>query len=191
MKRSGVPFAIPVFFALSLAGLLPLGGCQNRQATAELTIAVNAGVEGDALKAAAADYQEHFGVRMHVVELPYANLFEKQLIDLVSATGAYDVIMLDAPWFPRYVEDDRLTPLEPMFEQRGLPGPDPDFLPACLAICRHPYQSGQLFALPYVGNSQLFFYRQDLFDKYGLEAPATWSEVLRAARVILEGEAGM
>ncbi|MCH7766493.1 MAG: extracellular solute-binding protein, partial [Acidobacteria bacterium] len=170
MKRNEIPFTVPIFFALLLAGLLPLGGCQSRQATAELTIAVNAGVEGDALKAAAADYQERFGVRMHVVELPYANLFEKQLVDLVSATGAYDVIMLDDPWFPRYVEDDRLTPLEPMFEQRGLPGPDPDFLPACLAVCRHPYQSGQLFALPYVGNSQLFFYRRDLFDKYGLEA---------------------
>ena len=191
MKRSGVPFAIPVFFALLLAGLLPLGGCQNRQATAELTIAVNAGVEGDALKAAAADYQERFGVRMHVVELPYANLFEKQLVDLVSATGAYDVIMLDDPWFPRYVQGDRLTPLEPLFEQRGLPGPDSDFLPACLAVCRHPYRTGALFALPYVGNSQLFFYRRDLFDKYGLKAPAIWSEVLRAARVISEGEAGM
>jgi multiple sugar transport system substrate-binding protein len=191
MKRNEIPFAVPIFFALLLAGLLPLGGCQSRQAMAELTIAVNAGVEGDALKAAAADYQERFGVRMHVVELPYANLFEKQLVDLVSATGAYDVIMLDDPWFPRYVEDDRLAPLEPMFEQRSLPGPDPDFLPACLAVCRHPYQSGQLFALPYVGNSQLFFYRRDLFDKYELEAPATWSEVLRAARVISEGEAGM
>lgn len=191
MKRNEIPFTVPIFFVLLLAGLLPLGGCQSRQATAELTIAVNAGVEGDALKAAAADYQERFGVRMHVVELPYANLFEKQLVDLVSATGAYDVIMLDDPWFPRYVEDDRLAPLEPMFKQRSLPGPDPDFLPACLAVCRHPYQSGQLFALPYVGNSQLFFYRRDLFDKYGLEAPATWSEVLRAARVISEGEAGM
>ena len=177
-----------ILAALPLSAVLTLTACQPQQTSPELTLAVNAGVEGDALKAAAGDYAKRFGVRIHVVELPYANLFEKQLVDLVTGTGAYDVIMLDDPWFPRYAESGQLTPLEPLFQKRGLPGPDNDFLPPCLALCRHPYASGTLYALPYVGNSQLFFYRKDLFDKYRLAAPTTWNDVLRAARILSRGE---
>jgi len=176
-----------VFLLLTLAVLL-LGACQPSPPVPQLTIAVNAGVEGDALKAAAADYEQRFGVRVQIVELPYANLFEKQLVDLLNRTGAYDVLMLDDPWMPRYAATGELTPLEPLYAQKAPTGPDSDFLAPCLAVCRHPYGNGNLYALPYVGNSQLFFYRQDLFEKYGLAAPKTWAEVGRAARAILRGE---
>src|SRR5207249_9327158 len=54
--------------------------------------------------------------------------------------------------------------------------PDPDFLKSCLAVC---LQDGAYYALPYVGNSQMFFYRRDL-----MTAPATWSEVLASAKKI-------
>jgi hypothetical protein len=46
-----------------------------------LTIAVNAGVEGSALKAAALNGNAAAGPH-RVVELPYANLFEKESLDL-------------------------------------------------------------------------------------------------------------
>jgi len=177
---------------LKLLALLLLGGsllgCQQRESKPGLTIAVNAGVEGDALKAAARDYERRFGIRTQIVELPYTNLYEKQLVDLVTGTGAYDVIMLDDPWFSRYAESGQLTPLEPLFQKRGSPGPDSDFLAPCLALCQHPYMKGPLYALPYVGNSQLFFYRKDLFEKYRLAPPSTWGEVLRAVRIISSGE---
>jgi multiple sugar transport system substrate-binding protein len=55
-------------------------------------------------------------------------------------------------------------------------------------LCRHPYETGALYALPYVGNSQLFFYRKDLFEKHSLKGPATWQDVLTAAKVIHENE---
>src|SRR5580698_2456523 len=138
--------------------LLLLAGCSSSQKT--LTIAVNAGVEGSALKAAAQEWGELRKTRVEVVELPYANLFEKESLDLASRTGAYDVIMLDDPWFPKLVGDGGLTPLPRE--------PDADFLPSCLAVCRHPSGSQNFYALPYVGNSQLFFYRKDLFEKYKL-----------------------
>ncbi|HEU5130681.1 MAG TPA: extracellular solute-binding protein, partial [Pyrinomonadaceae bacterium] len=44
--------------------------------------------------------------------------------------------------------------------------------------------------LPYVGNSQLFFYRKDLFEKHSLNPPATWDDVLAAAKTIQEKETG-
>ena len=184
---SKLAVAVTAFVVL----LAPLHGCQRQggDGARRLTLAVNSGVEGDALKAAARDYEAQTGVRVEIAEFPYANLFEKELIDLNAAAGAYDLIMLDDPWFPRFATQDFLTDLAPLFERRGVTtGPDADFVPTSLALCRHPYETGALLALPYVGNSQLFFYRKDLFAKHSLSAPATWDDVLASARAIHERE---
>jgi multiple sugar transport system substrate-binding protein len=154
----------------------------------QLTLAVNSGVEGDALKQAALDYEKQTGIHINIAEFPYANLFEKELVDLNARTGAYDLIMLDDPWFPRFAAHDLLSDLKPFYDKRGQPGPDGDFVANSLALCRNPYQSGALYALPYVGNSQLFFYRKDIFQKHSLKEPANWDEVLAAARLIQERE---
>ncbi len=154
--------------------MMLLAGCGNEPSA--LTIAINAGVEGDALKAAAGEWGARNRTRVEIVELPYANLFEKELLDLTSRTGAYDIIMMDDPWFPRMAENSQLAPLDKQ--------PDADFLTSCLDVCREPYRTGAYYALPYVGNSQLFFYRKDLFDKHSLAAPATWNDVLAAAKKI-------
>ena len=180
MKRLGKIFGLSI--------LVLAAGCSRGPAGPRLIVAINAGVEGEALKAATRDYQRIRGVRMEIVELPYANLFEKALLDLVSRTGAYDVIMMDDPWFPRLASEEKLAPLEPLYQQEAVAGPDPDFVPASLAICHEPYPRGRLYALPYVGNSQIFFYRKDLFDRHGLEAPKTWNEALEAARRIGQAE---
>jgi multiple sugar transport system substrate-binding protein len=152
-----------------------LASCSRPGSDKVLTIAVNAGVEGSALKTAAHEWGELRGTRIEVVELPYANLFEKESLDLQSRTGAYDVIMLDDPWFPKLAADLTALPRPP----------DADFLASTLAVCRN---AGNFFALPYVGNSQLYFYRKDLFDKYKLGAPDRWDKILADAKTIGAGE---
>ena len=163
-------------------------GCAQQNTQRQLTLAVVSGVEGEALKQAATDYEAQTGIRINVAQFPYANLFDKELIDLNARTGAYDLIMLDDPWFPRFAAGQFLTDLAPLLQKRGLSGPDADFLEPSIALCRHPYQTGALHALPYVGNSQLFFYRKDLFAKHSLSEPATWDGVLSAAKTIQEKE---
>jgi multiple sugar transport system substrate-binding protein len=179
---------VPLLSAVTVIVLVVLVGCQSAgtDGAKQLSIAVNSGVEGDALKAAARDYETKTGVRINVAEFPYANLFEKELIDLQAGTGAYDLIMLDDPWFPRFASRDFLTDLTPLLQNRGASGPDTDFVATSIALCREPYETGKLFALPYVGNSQLFFYRKDRFEQDGLKPPATWDDVLAAAKSIHE-----
>src|SRR6185503_16553157 len=108
-----------------------LPGCRTNQPTnsKQLTLAVNSGVEGDALKQAALDYEKQTGVHINIAEFPYANLFEKELLDLNAHTGAYDLIMLDDPWFPKFGNQQLLTELTPLLESRGQKGPDADFVP--------------------------------------------------------------
>lgn len=166
-----------------------VGSCKGAGSDSKrLTLAVNSGVEGDALKQAALDYQTLTGVQLEIAEFPYDNLFEKELIDLTAATGAYDLIMLDDPWFPRFANEQVLVDLTPFYQKRGQAGPDEDFVPSSIALCKQPYETGELYALPYVGNSQLFFYRKDLFEKHNLKEPETWDDVLTAAKTIDERE---
>ena len=136
---------------------------------------MNAGVEGTALKLAAQEWGAGHGTHVEVVELPYANLFEKEELDLTSRTGAYDVIMMDDPWFPLMSDNGNLAELPRQ--------PDSDFLPTCVQVCQRAADD-RYFALPYVGNAQLFFYREDLFQKYGIAPPKTWDDVLAAAKTI-------
>jgi len=168
--------------------LLLAVSCTTQPPRKQLTLAVVSGVEGEALKQAARDYETQTGMHIEIAEFPYTNLFEKELIDLKARTGAYDLIMLDDPWFPRFANENVLTELTPLLQKRGQSGPDSDFVEASLAVCRHPFQTGALYAFPYVGNSQLFFYRKDLFEKHSLKAPATWDDALAAAKTIHEKE---
>src|ERR1044072_4282220 len=110
------------------------------------------------------------------------------MVDLLAQTGRDELIMLDDPWFPRFTASDLLADLAPLYQKRNQPGPDDDFVSTSLALCKHPYETGALYALPYVGNSQLFFYRKDLFQKYNLKEPETWDDVLAAAHAIDEHE---
>ena len=171
-----------------LASLLVFASCSTTQQPnrKQLTLAVVSGVEGEALKQAALDYETKTGTHINIAEFPYANLFEKELIDLKARTGAYDLIMLDDPWFPRFANEQLLAPLAlPPAEKLES---ESDFVEMSMALCRHPYQTGTLHALPYVGNSQLFFYRKDLFEKHSLKPPATWDDVRVAAKTIHEKE---
>jgi multiple sugar transport system substrate-binding protein len=164
---------------------------QQQTSRKELTVAAVSGPEADALRQAALDYEAQTGVHLNISEFPYASLFDKEMIDLNARTGAYDLIMLDDPWFPIFASKQFLTELTPLLQKRGQNGPDSDFVDTSIALCRHPYQTGSLYALPYVGNSQLFFYRKDLFEKHKLKPPATWDDVLTAAKTIQEKETGM
>ena len=94
----------------------------------QLTVAAISGVEGEALKQAALDYEAQTGVHLSVTEFPYANLFDKEMIDLNARTGAYDLIMLDDPWFPTFASKQFLTELTPLLQKRGQNGPDSDFV---------------------------------------------------------------
>lgn len=172
-----------ILFAILIS--LVLVNCRPQNGSGKsLTIAINSGVEGDALRQAAKDYEQQTGIHINIAEFPYANLFEKELIDLNARTGAYDLIMLDDPWFPKFASLNVLTNLGPLLQKRGKTDPENDFVASSMALCRNPYQTGALNALPYVGNSQLFFYRKDLFQKHNLKPPSTWDEVLAAANVI-------
>jgi len=50
---------------------------------------------------------------------------------------------------------------------------------------------GKRYGIPILNNIMLFFYREDIFDKYGIEPPTTFEEFVEYARMINENEPNM
>ena len=149
----------------------------------KIVVAARKGTYSEGLKLAAKEYEAKTGIKVEVVEFDYAGLHEKLAQEVVQATGAYDVVMMDDPWLPEFASSGLLVPLDSLLAQRG--GVDPDFIGSAVNVCRY---KGKLYAIPYVGNVQLFVYNKQLFAKYGLPEPKTWGDVLHAAEVIHDKE---
>jgi multiple sugar transport system substrate-binding protein len=183
MRLRGLLVAIFVLF---------IGGITLAAAPVRLVFMGRDGPYEAAMKLAISLYKM---VRPHVtieyLGLPWAGLREKITIELVEGRGTFDLVILDDPWTPEFLPAGLLEPLEPWFARIGQ-ALSPDFIAPALALGRWPYPDGTLYALPIVGNVQLFAYRKDLFEKHGLShPPKTWTEVVAAARLIQEKEPGV
>jgi len=160
-------------FALLLVGALP----SSAKVTARLAIAGRDGGYGKALELAVRMFKEaNPDVRIEQLKPPYGSLYEKLVISFREKSGAYDLVMLDDTWATEYMANGWFLDLE----GAGLRGDD-DFISTALSVGRYPYKTGSLYALPIVGNVELFAYRKDLFGKYNLGEPKTWLDVLEAA----------
>ena len=180
-----------------LAVLAPLGGCQQGGPTSsggggakQLSLAVNSGVEGDALKAAARDYEAQTGVRVQIAEFPYANLFEKELVDLQARDGRIRPHHARRPVVPALRHAELLTDLTPLYEKSSCAAPDEDFVSTSLALCREPYETGDALRAPLRRQlAALLLPQRPLREALPDGRPRRWDDVLAAARTIHEREA--
>lgn len=150
-----------------------------------LTIAGRDGEFAAALEVAVEAFQEaHHGVEVERLELTGGGLLETVTIAMREGSTAYDVIMLDDPWAPQFMSNGWLTNLDAMG------GVDEDFVKPARDVSRHPTGTGPYYAVPFVGNVELFAFNSAIFEKHGLSAPQTWDDVLAAAQTInTSGEA--
>lgn len=170
----------------------PSGGGGESEEMVTLTIAGRDGAYGDGMDLAAEAFMaENPNVEIEVLKLSGSALFEQTVVDLRSGTSSYDIILIDDPNAPQYMAAGWLADLDEMFQARGIE-PDEDFIDPTLMLGRYPYaEDGTLYALPHVGNVELFAYRRDLFEKHGLASPETWDAVMTAAEALAENEPGV
>lgn len=143
------------------------------------------GTYEEAMRVAIEQYQElNPNVSIEYLGLPWSGLREKITVELVEGRGDFDLIILDDPWTAEFLPAGFLEDLGPWFEKTGKELSD-DFIDSLLNLGRWPYPNGAQYALPIVGNVQLFAYRQDLFEEHGLNhPPATWTDAVEAAKII-------
>jgi multiple sugar transport system substrate-binding protein len=152
-----------------------------------LVIAGRDGAFASAVKLAAESYKaKNPGIEIQQLELAGGPLLEKETIALREKSGAYDVIMLDDIWAPEFMSKGWLADLDKLGG-----GVSEDFVRPARDVSRHPVGEGPYFAVPFVGNVEMYAYRQDLFDKYGIARPENWAQVRAAAEAIQSKEQGV
>lgn len=177
-------FVMKTLLSTLLAGAVMFGA--TAASAEKLVIAGRDGAFAQALKIATEAFKaKNPGVEFETLELTGGGLLEKVTIAMREGSGAYDVIMVDDPWAPEFMSKGWLADLAP------LGGVDPDHIAPTRDVSRFPVGTGAYYAVPMVGNVAMFAYNKAMFDKHGLKAPASWTEVLADAETISKAEKGV
>jgi len=182
MKAMAVFAASAMFLAACSAGnnATASGGGSN----VTLTIAAVQGVEDTGLKALAPMYTAKTGVKINIVEAPYADLYTKLVNAFQANDATYDLAMMDDPWMPKFGTMGALTPLEPLGIQK-----DTDIAQVVWDVGTWPPPRGPvppsekdktkaLLGVTIVGNVEMFMWRKDITPN----GPASYDEVLSNAK---------
>lgn len=93
-----------------------------------------------------------------------------------------DIIAVDVIWPGDFAARGWIAPIEDYFSAEELA----EYIPGFLAAAQ---TDGHTYAIPLYIDGIHLFYRADLLEKYGFEAPTTWEDLIMQAEAIVEGEA--
>lgn len=146
---------------------------------AKLVVAARGGSHVDVLNAVKADFEAENNCTIEILGLEATDLKQKVSLDSQNEKGAYDLAMADDPWMPEFCEAGIFANLSELGYEE-----DADFVKASLDIGKYPYAKGDIYALPFAGNVQLFFYNKQVLDDAGFTVPETWEDVLKIAKAV-------
>jgi trehalose/maltose transport system substrate-binding protein len=143
----------------------------------------NGGIGAELDKAISAKFQQETGVEVQVIPRPadtndtyalYQRAFQGQ-------SAGLDVLMIDVVYPAAFAP--HLIDLQPKLGDMTK-----DMLKS---IVDNDTVDGHLVAMPYFGDNGFLYYRTDLLQKYGFNAPPkTWDELQQQAKKIMDGEKG-
>ncbi|MET9799353.1 sugar ABC transporter substrate-binding protein [Streptomyces sp. NPDC006368] len=105
-----------------------------------------------------------------------------KISNAVKAGNAPDLVSIEYPSLPEFVSQGALQDISAHF-------PDADrkkLLPQAVELTT---LGGKIWAVPFDAAPQAFYYRKDLFAKYGIETPATWAAFRTAAEKVKKADA--
>ena len=121
--------------------------------------------------------REHPGIHLSFVSLPENEARAKITADVSTQGGEFDVVMISNYETPMWSANGWLANLQPYIDRT--PGYDAnDFLPQLRATLSH---KGDLYSVPFYGESSFLMYRKDLMQKAGITMP-TRSEERRVGK---------
>jgi multiple sugar transport system substrate-binding protein len=138
----------------------------------------------------AKEWGEKTSATVNIDAIPYENLHEKQVLEMSSKTGTYDIVYVHPSWFGEYVEAGYLLPIDNFMKDTSLnpPGFSTDqYVPSIFTLGNY---KGQQYAFQDFIATVLLAYRKDVFEANGIPEPASWEDVLAAAEK-LNGKDGM
>ncbi len=154
-------------FSMLLASVLCLtavscgsnSGQSSNTSQPTITIAARDGSFSDVINAVKADFEVSHNCTVNVLSLSADEIRTKAIEDSEKDVGSYDIIMIDDPLMPEYIEKNLLCNLTRL----GYTD-DEDFVEKSRLLGKDPYPLGATYALPFSGNVQLIFYNKSVID---------------------------
>ena len=174
----GRTFGSTTIFAAALtAGLA--GGAE-----AQVTISISCsslGIELELCQAGAEAWAAETGNQVNLVSTPADANERLALYQTLLAAGSadIDVFQIDVVW-PGILAN-HLVDLNEHFPTEGLA----DHFESLVA---NNIVDGKLVAVPWFVDAGLLYFRRDLLEKHGREAPLSWAELTETAQAIIEAE---
>ena len=167
--------------------IVALAGCTaGANRGAELTVAVANNADMVLMQSLSAEFEAgHPGSKLNWVMLDENTLRQRVTTDIATHGGQFDVIMIGTYEAPIWAKKGWLTPIN------DLP-PNYDVNDLIKPVREGLSYGGQLYALPFYGESSMTFYRRDLFASKGLTMPAqpTYADIEKFARALTNKQAG-
>ncbi len=176
--------------ALWLLGLgLLVTGCERQPAAPRRQIrSIHSTGYAEAARILAAEFEQQTGIRVAVFEASLLSLREKELTDLMTRAGNYDVLQIAYQWegelFPHLRPLDDLAP--------GIASNLQDFIPTVRSNCGQ--WGARIYGLPMACDVITLLYRTDVFAARSaefqqqtgrpLQPPKTWPEYVEIARFL-------
>jgi len=173
---------------LTVAMLLSTMACgTNANSTAsnlkgaKITVLFMSGMYADSARSMVADFDKATGGKVTVVDLPYATMHDKVLLDFASNTGSYDVIDNACQWDGEFAP--YLQPLAPYMQKSKL---DASTFIDNVFNNAGKWQ-GTIMGIPAAASPYMMAYRTDLVK----QVPTTWDQYLAIAKQYTDPSKGM
>ena len=144
-----------------------------------------AGFYTDAMAELVADFEATHCAKVTIVNIDNSQLYDKQVIEMVGKTGAYDVVTLETAEKAEFAENGFILPIDDYLAAH----PEVDYADVAPILADMTTQyKGKIWGLPYYTYTAGYFGRCDLFEdpteqaafkeKYGydLAVPTTWEQ---------------
>lgn len=191
--------------ALGTAGLACTGwaGSALAQGTPDLSPYRNARInwrqaEGESISVAVipASYFENLigllpqfealtGIKVRIEKVPPGQIRQKAMLDLSSKTGTYGTHAADPMYYPLYVSNKWVEPLDKYLDDPSLTDPAWFAYDDILKAWRDADSvDGKPYGIPYDGEVTVQVYRKDLYAAKGLKPADTYDQLLANAKAV-------
>lgn len=170
MRWTVVVTTVLVVALLSMPAL-----AQSSLAGATITVALRSLPETDFIVSRLGEFQKATGVKVNIVTYAEQQLREKEVQDLSTGAGQFDVIAVDSVFIPEFARAGWLVPLAPYL------GKDYDLQDIPKSVLGLLSWNNVLYAAPVYAEITQLMYRKDLFEQAGIKVPETFEELEKAA----------
>lgn len=172
----------PLLLGGAAAATLALSGCAGASsaASSEIVVAIVSNPQmQDAISLQERFAEENPDINVRFVSLPENEARAKITASVATGGGEFDVVMVSNYETAMWAENGWLVNLQDYAEQTEGYDPD-DFLPSVRDALSY---EGDMYSVPFYGESSFLAYRRDLFEEAGIEMPAnpTWDQVAEYA----------